>query len=155
VLAVDKSEHPHDATDVYRTTTHIVAKSLDLDPAVVPASARYLVDGKLSAERARYGIESSEGTTKHVDGLDKGKKTDISLSEIELVDPENDFILYSADDANRIAYAIKVAFDVELDKDVVVAAANVTKLVSRILEARRLLRPGDAGTTMKADFTEG
>lgn len=50
------------------------------------------------------------------------------------------------DDAEHIAYAIKVAFEVELGKEVVCAAANVRKLVGRIVEARKVLLRGRVGS---------
>lgn len=74
---------------------------------------------------------------------------------VPLSDPD-DFVLYSTDEAAHIAYAIKCAFDVELDKEVVLAAANVSKLAAQLLEARKVLgvKPGEGGTGMKADLTE-
>lgn len=58
-----------------------------------------------------------------------------------LSDPD-DFIIYSKEDAEHIAYAIKQAFEIDLTSEVVVAAANVGKLVKRVLEARSLLKVG-------------
>lgn len=55
-----------------------------------------------------------------------------------LSDPD-DFVIYSMDEAEHIAYAIEQAFEVELASEVVLAAANVAKLAKRIIEARRLL----------------
>jgi phosphatidylethanolamine N-methyltransferase len=52
---------------------------------------------------------------------------------------EDDFVLYSVDDAEHIAYAIRVAFGVDLTAEVVVAAANVGKLAKQVGEARKLL----------------
>lgn len=64
-------------------------------------------------------------------------------------------MLYSTDEAAHIAYAIECAFEVELDKEVVLAAANVGKLAAQLLEARKVLgvKPGDGGTGMKADLS--
>lgn len=75
---------------------------------------------------------------------------------VELSD-EDDFILYTPDEAEHIAYAIDEAFGVELDKEVVVAAANVGKLVNRVLEARNLLglRVVGQGTGAESDRRDG
>lgn len=169
---VDRPTNADNYEDVRLTTMHIVAKTLALDPAVVPASAQFLVQA--AKERNRIAVTpalSPAETHKHVDGLDKGKglaasyeaagydlvddafERTRSSASLNLVDPD-DFVLYSTDEASRISYAIAVAFDVELDKEVVLSAANVGKLASRINEARKL-RPGDAGTGMKADLREG
>ncbi|KAK4048562.1 phosphatidylethanolamine N-methyltransferase [Microbotryomycetes sp. JL201] len=59
-----------------------------------------------------------------------------------LSDPD-DFVLYSSEEAEHIAYAIQEAFDVELVSEVVVAAANVAKLASRVIEARKVLFASD------------
>ena len=77
----------------------------------------------------------------------------LSSRAVPLSDPD-DFVLYSLDEAAHIAYAIHVAFGVELDKEVVLAAANVKKLATRVAEARKVLglKPGEAGTGMKADL---
>ena len=66
------------------------------------------------------------------------------MSTPQLSDPD-DFVIYSVDEAEHIAYAIEQAFQVELASDVIVAAANVHKLAKRIGEARRLLKPRSAG----------
>ncbi|KAK4053652.1 phosphatidylethanolamine N-methyltransferase [Microbotryomycetes sp. JL221] len=57
----------------------------------------------------------------------------------------DDFVLYSTDQAEHIAYAIEEAFQVELVSDVVVAAANVNKLASRVVEARKVLFQSTTG----------
>lgn len=64
-----------------------------------------------------------------------------STNNPPLSDPD-DFIIYSKEDAEHIAYAIKQAFEIDLTSEVVVAAANVGKLVKRVLEARSLLKVG-------------
>ena len=58
----------------------------------------------------------------------------------KLSDPD-DFVIYSTDEAEHIAYAIEEAFGVELVSEVVLAAANVGKLAGRVIEARNLLCP--------------
>ncbi|KAM0786071.1 hypothetical protein ACM66B_006882 [Microbotryomycetes sp. NB124-2] len=81
--------------------------------------------------------------------LTEGDDPDLDLAQDQedepmprLSDPD-DFVLYSSEEAEHIAYAIQEAFDVELVSDVVIAAANVAKLASRIVEARKVLFASD------------
>lgn len=191
-----------DPAAVHEALTHIVSKTLALDPEAVPASAMPLVEA--ARAHARGGalspsLSSSTAAPSAVVGVGKGKgkaaqsssssaaadqsaldldsgPTSPTLSSsassasasalasgavspalssraVPLSDPD-DFVLYSLDEAAHIAYAIHVAFGVELDKEVVLAAANVKKLAARVAEARKVLglKPGEAGTGMKADL---
>ncbi|GAA5840346.1 hypothetical protein JCM11251_006701 [Rhodosporidiobolus azoricus] len=160
---VDKPTNLDDAAEVRKGMLHVVAKTLALDSAAIPASARTLV----KAVRRRSDVESpasSPDLSSSVKGKGKqavtadededGDDSEAASSPIPLTDPD-DFVLYSQDEAAHIAYAIEVAFGVELDKEVVLAAANVAKLASRVIEARAVLRPGEGGTGMKADLKEG
>ncbi|GAA6020363.1 hypothetical protein JCM10207_002082 [Rhodosporidiobolus poonsookiae] len=171
-IFVDQPTNADDPVEVRTAMTHIVAKTLALNPAVVPASARPLVEKAQALEAALPPAE----THKLVDGKGKAKEvTSPALpsaaspnldgaaspgspsegeASVALTDPD-DFVLYSQDEAAHIAYAIEAAFGVELDKEVVLAAANVAKLASRVSEARTVLRPGEGGTGMKSDLKEG
>lgn len=152
--------------------THIVSKTLALDAEVVPHAALPLVE---EVERAESVFDAAEDTEQEQPDTtsssmtrtgSKGKErapaavaAEVPVSPhqrtVPLSDPD-DFVLYSTDEAAHIAYAIKCAFDVELDKEVVLAAANVGKLAAQLLEARKVLgvKPGDGGTGMKADLSE-
>lgn len=177
-----------DPVAVHEALTHIVSKTLALDPEAVPASALPLVEqaqlqeaqaGLLSPSLASAGATAA--TTTALDTKGKGKAAPLpgaydpsspdavtsptspigavspalSSRAVPLSDPD-DFVLYSLDEASHIAYAIEVAFGVELDKEVVLAAANVKKLAARVAEARKVLglKPGEGGTGMKADLRE-
>lgn len=60
-----------------------------------------------------------------------------------LSDPD-DFIIYSSEEAEHIAYAIKEAFAIDIASEVVLAAANTRKLARKIVEARGLLHTSRA-----------
>ncbi|POY72897.1 hypothetical protein BMF94_4058 [Rhodotorula taiwanensis] len=166
-IFVDKPTDFEDADSVHTALTHIVSKTLALDAEVVPQAALPLVEDAKRAQAA-FGMSDDEDSspstpTERRASLSKGKEKAL-LDEgavspqqraVPLSDPD-DFVLYSTDEAAHIAYAIKCAFDVELDKEVVLAAANVSKLAAQLLEARKVLgvKPGEGGTGMKADLTE-
>ncbi|BGP19913.1 hypothetical protein JCM10213_008612 [Rhodosporidiobolus nylandii] len=170
-LFVDEPANADDPVSVKETLTHVVAKTLALDSTVIPVSARPLaVEADLRARAHTVTSDASVHSPAPSPELDrKGKQKDLSPSTGAssssspspgaadppvLLDPD-DFVLYTTDEAEHIAYAIEVAFGVELDPAVVLAAANVGKLATRVSEARALLRPGKGGTGMKADLKEG
>ncbi|GAA5987888.1 hypothetical protein JCM11641_003523, partial [Rhodosporidiobolus odoratus] len=148
-IFVDKPVDADSPASVRNAMTHIVAKTLALNPAVTPQSAQALCyESQLLAAR-----------------MDKGKtkaprigsaSAPLSSEPLALLDPD-DFVLYTQDEAEHIAYAVKEAFGgvIELDKEVVLAAPNVAKLSSRVSEARALVRPGRSGQSTKADLKEG
>ncbi|GAA6017973.1 hypothetical protein JCM8202_006219 [Rhodotorula sphaerocarpa] len=162
-IFVDKPADYENYDSVHTALTHIVSKTLALDAEVVPHAALPLVE---DAQRARIALGSDEDGPPTPTGLeprkDKGKEkapvddfaTSPQQRTVPLSDPD-DFVLYSTDEAAHIAYAIECAFEVELDKEVVLAAANVGKLAAQLLEARKVLgvKPGDGGTGMKADLS--
>ncbi|BGP03328.1 Phosphatidylethanolamine N-methyltransferase [Rhodotorula toruloides] len=162
---VDKPADADDPFEIHHALTHVVSKTLSLDPETVPQSAEDLVE-KARLARSRQATAALEASTTAALPADKGKgkqpAVEVPPSEspasrsVILSDPD-DFVLYSTDEASHIAYAIKCAFDVELDKEVVLAAANIGKLAARIKEARKVLgmKPGEGGTGMKADLKEG
>ncbi|TKA54854.1 hypothetical protein B0A53_02663 [Rhodotorula sp. CCFEE 5036] len=169
---VDRPTDYEDPESVHTALTHIVSKTLALDAEVVPHAALPLVE---EVERAESVFDAAEDTEQEQPDTtsssmtrtgSKGKErapaavaAEVPVSPhqrtVPLSDPD-DFVLYSTDEAAHIAYAIKCAFDVELDKEVVLAAANVGKLAAQLLEARKVLgvKPGDGGTGMKADLSE-
>ncbi|GAA6044275.1 hypothetical protein JCM8097_002105 [Rhodosporidiobolus ruineniae] len=165
-IFVDRPEDPNNPQSVHMALTHIVAKALALRPAVIPISARPLLHQDSRAPRPQVCDDVKPSARTTIDGKGKAKAVDEPLpcegpadgheddTVVALVDPD-DFVLYSQDEAAHISYAIQVAFDVELDKEVVLAAANVKKLAARIVEARLVLRPGQGGTAMKSDLKEG
>lgn len=61
-------------------------------------------------------------------------------------DPD-DFTIWEADQAKRIAKGIKVAFGVDFSTEVVVAEANVRRLATDVVEAKRLLIPVHTATS--------
>ncbi|BGP43345.1 phosphatidylethanolamine N-methyltransferase [Rhodotorula kratochvilovae] len=188
-----------DPAAMHEALTHIVSKTLALDPDAVPQAALPLVELAQARQASVMSpsLASALAGQPHslaIDAKGKGKAaapspvaddphlaapaTSASASSamspsashgsgggggalspaartVPLSDPD-DFVLYSQDEAAHIAYAIKVAFGVELDKEVVLAAANVKKLAARVAEARKVLglKPGEAGTGMKADLRE-
>lgn len=126
-------EQPRDADnvdDVYETLNAIVAQTLAYDKAAIPASARHLVPEALAESPS-----VSRASPQPSDPGESDLPQDSNLS-----DPD-DFVIYSTDEAEHIAYAIEVAFDVDLASEVVLAAANVRTLSHRIIEARSLLKP--------------
>lgn len=171
---VDRPTDYEDPEAVHTALTHIVSKTLALDAEVVPQAALPLVEEVERAESvldaANDSGEEQPATSASTRTGSKGKErasaaetasaaAEVPVSPhqrtVPLSDPD-DFVLYSTDEAAHIAYAIKCAFDVELDKEVVLAAANVGKLAAQLLEARKVLgvKPGDGGTGMKADLSE-
>lgn len=66
--------------------------------------------------------------------------TDVPSGRATDSDPD-DFTLWDLSQAKRIAGAIKQAFGIEYTPQVIVAEANVRRLASDIVEARRLLEP--------------
>ncbi|GAA5917984.1 hypothetical protein JCM6882_004881 [Rhodosporidiobolus microsporus] len=154
-IFVDKPTDMESQAAVKKGVLHVVAKTLALDPAVVPSSAQPLVVEARRRSKLEAPASSSKGKGKEVaDPLEEESFAMDHSASIALTDPD-DFILYSQDEAAHIAYALEVAFGVELDKEVVLAAANVSKLAARIIEARSVLRPGEGGTGMKADLKDG
>ncbi|GAA5989778.1 hypothetical protein JCM10908_002316 [Rhodotorula pacifica] len=173
-IFVDRPSDLDDPEAVHTALTHIVSKTLALDPEVVPQAALPLVDDVQRAESLLDAVASPSDSGDEADtptragsstSTSKGKERAPPDSEVPLASPHqrsvplsepDDFVLYSTDEAAHIAYAIKCAFDVELDKEVVLAAANVGKLAAQLLEARKVLgvKPGESGTGMKADLRE-
>ncbi|GAA6062939.1 hypothetical protein JCM10212_005952 [Sporobolomyces blumeae] len=184
-IFVDRPSNPDEPAQARETLTKIVAKTLAMDPAVIPASARHLVPACTPVSSSPIGLATPASGV--IPSGDKGKSVatgddglpDESVSSSGLSSPtspdsttsaplspggtstraltlsdEDDFVLYTTQEAEHISYAIEQAFGVELDKEVVLAAANVSKLASRVLEARRLLRPGE-GRSGKSDRKEG
>lgn len=100
-----------DAVAIKTTLTGIVAKTLSFDIRAIPASSHHLIPPSLSAP---------------------------VVDTTPLSDPD-DFVIYSLDEAQHIAYAIKTAFDVDLGSEVVLAAANVGKLAQTVLMSKKLL----------------
>ncbi|GAA5966197.1 hypothetical protein JCM3765_006085 [Sporobolomyces pararoseus] len=168
-IFVEKALDRDEPVQARQVLTRIIAKTLSLDRKVIPASARYLLDPSTPSSTSRpvlppsissassssssssspsSGFEKKKEKSKAIDqdsspsltteGSGSGGGGAESNSTISLSDPE-DFILYTLDEAEHISYAIKESFEIELDKEVVLAAANVGKLVTRVLEARSLL----------------
>ncbi|GAA5997036.1 hypothetical protein JCM5350_002714 [Sporobolomyces pararoseus] len=170
-IFVEKALDRDEPVQARQVLTRIIAKTLSLDPKVIPASARYLLNNinedpstrsttsgrpalptSISSSSSSSSLSSSSSAKKK----EKSKAIDQDSSEgllvgggggggggasnstISLSDRE-DFILYTLDEASHISYAIKESFEIELDKEVVLAAANVGKLCTRVLEARSLL----------------
>ncbi|GAA5943073.1 phosphatidylethanolamine N-methyltransferase [Sporobolomyces koalae] len=172
-IFVERPDNPDEPVESREVLTRIVAKTLALDPAVIPASARHLVPSLSSplSSPLSLGTTSSlprrrSSSTRSLKSIEKGKAIDQDSSppvipgspepskQVVLSDPD-DFILYTTQEAEHIAYAIEEAFEVELDKEVVLAAANVNKLLNRVLEARNLfLKPGE-GRDAKSDRKDG
>ncbi|KAM0745695.1 hypothetical protein T439DRAFT_307542 [Meredithblackwellia eburnea MCA 4105] len=140
-------EHPEDADDgaqVYTTLTSIVAHTLSLEPASIPSTARHLLPSNIQSASAaslpRISASASSTSLARTSSEASSHADEPPATEgtTQLSDPD-DFVIYSVDEAEHIAYAIEQAFDVELASEVVLAAANVKKLAQRVSEARRLL----------------
>lgn len=129
-------EQPSDADNpeaVYETLTAIVAQTLAFDPAAIPATAHHLIPEQLRESVGSTPSSSIASPSPPKDGHNTPDAPTLS-------DPD-DFVIYSLDEAEHIAYAIEQAFEVDLTSEVVLAAANVSKLANRIVEARKLLMP--------------
>lgn len=105
---------------VYSTLSRLVTFSLSIDPKLAPHNAP-----SLDLVTRVHPEESSA-----VDTSDRS----------EALDPD-DFTLMDRDQAKHVAYALSEAFDVEINPEVVVADANVTKLTERVRATREVLRP--------------
>lgn len=119
---VQHPSNPDDLADIHSTLTSIVVQTLSCDPSVIPASGRHLLPPTSSPSSSDLPSSTSPS----------------GGNETRLSDPD-DFVLYSIEDAQRVAYAIQEAFAVELNADVILAAANVERLAKSIHVARRLL----------------
>lgn len=130
--SVEKGPQSSDIRDIQTTLTAIVAQVLGFDPALIPASAQHLIPTE-SLRRASLT-----------------QNDDVLAPQAILSDPD-DFVIYSQNDAQHIAYAIDEVFDVELTSEVVIAAANVAKLAYTISESRRLLKPNEGGAIVSGE----
>ncbi|GAA5857285.1 hypothetical protein JCM5353_004639 [Sporobolomyces roseus] len=145
-IFVEKADKPDEPVEAHRVLTRIVAKTLSLDPQVIPASSRYLL---LSSNNSPPASPSPSPSL--IKEKSKAINQDVAIA---LSDPD-DFILYDVDEGERISYAIEQSFGVELDREVVMRCANTSKLVGRVLEARKYLkRPGE-GREGKSDRRDG
>ncbi|GAA6002774.1 phosphatidylethanolamine N-methyltransferase [Rhodotorula paludigena] len=166
-LALDPAVVPPSAQDLVDA-----ARRNQLAQAVTPAHSPALVkgDAKGKGKEVASPPAADDAATTLSAALGESEALSPSLSSsasgilspsspadrpVPLSDPD-DFVLYSLDEASHISYAIGVAFGVELDKEVVLAAANIAKLAARISEARKVLgvKPGELGTGGKADRRE-
>lgn len=187
-IFVEKPVDRDEPVQARETLTRIIAKTLSLDPEVIPASARYLLQTNptTGGDFARPTMSSPSSSASSSSSFTSPKKKEKSKAidqdapsnvaatqespllgsssastfvdssapaQMTLSDPD-DFILYTTEEASRISYAIKESFEIELDKEVVLAAANVGKLVKRVLEARNLLGFGQ-GTGSGSDRRDG
>lgn len=162
VITVEKAEKPDEPVQAHQVLTRIVAKTLALDPQVIPASSRYLLSSSTSTSSSSLSPSPSPSLST-TSSKEKSKAIDQDLVPtspnsnsgiIALSDPD-DFILYDLDEASHISYAIQESFDVELDKEVVMRCANTSKLVGRVLEARKYLKKPGEGREGKSDRRDG
>jgi phosphatidylethanolamine N-methyltransferase len=139
-LLVDKPKDPESVEEIKDLLRKFVVTCLDRDPKLVPRSALHLVGNSGAADLSE------------LDQAPDGRTSD------------DDFVIFTPDQAQHIAYAIKEvgvilvdllevfffltscgsirqAFNVDLVSDVVIADANVSKLAQTIVEAKRVLRP--------------
>jgi hypothetical protein len=123
---VEKPTNIDDLTSIQSTLTSIVSQTLAYDLSVIPSSARSLLPPALLLSSSSCSSSASS-------------------SPLHLLSNPHDFILYSHAEAQHIAYAIEIAFDVELSEEVVLAAANTEKLGKTIWDARRVLAGGRGG----------
>ncbi|GAA97238.1 uncharacterized protein L969DRAFT_84335 [Mixia osmundae IAM 14324] len=101
---------------VHATLSKIIVHCLDRDPALIPQSCRRLIHTTTDDEKPSAAEDLLPDRT-----------------------DADDFVLYSDEQAKRIAYAIEVSCGIEIAAPVVVAAANIAKLAYRIVESKRLL----------------
>lgn len=104
---------------VYTTLSRLVTFSLGLDPELAPRNAPALA--LISRVHPRQPETAKSAAS-------------------DALEPD-DFTLMDRDQAKHIAYVMSEAFDVELNGEVVVADANITKLTERVRATREVLRP--------------
>jgi len=104
---------------VYNTLLPLVARGLNSDPNLVPESAYSLLS-----------VEPDDET--------------INKIRSERTDPD-DFVLYTHEQAERIAQILKESCGLELTKEVVAAEANVAKLARLVVDSTTLLKPFGRG----------
>jgi len=117
------------------TVLNIVCLSLDSDATLEPRSAKYLphYNAEGNYQEADDGSPPSSAHRR-----DFASIKEISESESEIDEEDDDFIIMSEKQAKRIVNLIKAAFEVDISMAVVVAEANVGALARRILGARSL-----------------
>lgn len=116
-VTVDKPVNPVNYASVYSTLLPLVTRCLDSDPQLVPETAWPLLKE-----------QPDESTKAEI----HAKRTD-----------EHDFVLYTNEQAERIAMVVKESCGIELTSDVIVAEANLAKLTRSVVESLKLLKPFD------------
>lgn len=116
-IKVEHPSNPLSYTSVYSTLLPLVARALDSDPQLVPETAWPLLKE-----------QPDEATKAKI----HAKRTD-----------EHDFVLYTNEQAERIASVIEESSGIELMSDVIVAEANLARLSRSIVESQKLLKPFD------------
>ncbi|KAK9894347.1 hypothetical protein P389DRAFT_205768, partial [Cystobasidium minutum MCA 4210] len=114
-ITVDRPVNPDNYASVYSTLLPLVTRCLDSDPQLVPETAWPLLKE-----------QPDESTKAEI----HAKRTD-----------EHDFVLYTNEQAERIASAVKQSCGIELTSDVIVAEANLAKLTRSVVESAKLLKP--------------
>ncbi|KAJ9097943.1 hypothetical protein QFC20_006071 [Naganishia adeliensis] len=110
--------------------TKIVSFAVDLDPKLVPRSARKFVQELVKNPFAN--VEELE-----VDD-DAEESFEFDVDEDGEPDASDDFAIMDEDQAKRIAAMLEMAFDIELATAVILANTNVSVIARRIIGARSL-----------------
>lgn len=112
---VDRPAGLEDYPTVYDMLLPLVSRCLNSDPALVPQSAYPLL---------KEAPDDKAKTNAH------GERTH-----------PDDFVIFTNEQAERIATAIKDSCDLELTSEVIVAEANVAKLARSIVDSTKMLQP--------------
>lgn len=114
-VIIDKPANVHSYSSVYSTLLPQVARCLDNEPHLVPESAWPLLKEQ----------------------PDEATKKELQVSRTD----EDDFVLLTHDQAERIAQVLKDSCGIEMTPDVIAAEANVAKLARSVVESAKLLKP--------------
>lgn len=128
--AVSRIPESADLPTTRQEVAKIVSFAVDLDPKLVPRSARKLVQ-----ELERNPVANVEELELDEDG---DQSFDQDLEDDGEPDESDDFAIMDEDQAKRIAAMLETAFDIELTTAVILANTNVSVIARRIIGARSL-----------------
>jgi phosphatidylethanolamine N-methyltransferase len=129
-MAVSRVPESADLPTTRQEVAKIVAFAVDLDPKLVPRSARRFVQ-----ELERNPVANVEELEVDEDGE---QSFDQDLEDDGEPDESDDFAIMDEDQAKRIAAMLETAFDIELATAVILANTNVSVIARRIIGARSL-----------------
>lgn len=130
IPSVPRMPDSADLPTTRQEVTKIVSFAVDLDPKLVPRSARKFVQELVKNPFAN--VEELE-----VDD-DAEESFEFDVDEDGEPDASDDFAIMDEDQAKRIAAMLEMAFDIELATAVILANTNVSVIARRIIGARSL-----------------